>query len=98
LTAAQARRTPSGVQVGPGQALTIAESLRAHTFTAAYVAHEEAIKGSLEPGKLADLVVWTRDPYTMLLKDLQFATVDLTMVGGVPVYQGPREPRRRLRA
>ena len=98
LTSAQARRTPTSVQVGPEQSLTIAESLRAHTITAAYVAHEETIKGSLEPGKLADLVVWTRDPYTMPLKDLWTATVDLTMVGGVPVYQGPREPRRRLRA
>jgi predicted amidohydrolase YtcJ len=98
LTSAQARRTPSSAQVGPEQALTMAESLRAHTITAAYVAHEETVKGSLEPGKLADLVVWTRDPYTMLLKDLQFATVDLTMVGGTPVYQGPREPRRRLRS
>jgi predicted amidohydrolase YtcJ len=98
LTSAQARRSPSGVHVGPDQVLTMHEALRAHTVTAAYVAHEETIKGSLEPGKLADLVVWTRDPYTMPLKDLQFASVDLTMVGGVPVYQGPREPRRRLRA
>jgi hypothetical protein len=98
LAMAVARRTPSNAQVGAEQAMTIQEALRAHTITAAYLAHEEAIKGSLEPGKLADLVVWTRDPYTLTLKDLQLATVDLTMVGGVPVYQGPREPRRRLRS
>ena len=98
LTWAQARRSPTGVQVGADQVLTMHEALRAHTITAAYVAHEETVKGSLEPGKLADLAVWTADPYSMFLKDLQVATVDLTMVGGVPVYQGPREPRRRLRS
>jgi len=98
MASAMARRTPSSVEVGPEQAMTVHEALRAHTATAAYLAHDEATRGSLEPGKLADLVVWTRDPYAMYPKELQFATVDLTMVGGVPVYQGPREPRRRLRS
>jgi len=45
------------------------------------------VKGSLEPGKLADLVVWTEDPYTLKPKDLVQATVDLTMVGGIVVYE-----------
>jgi hypothetical protein len=98
LAAAVARRTPTGVEVGPEQAMTVHEALRAHTATAAYLAHDEATRGSLEAGKLADLTVWTKDPYGMYPKDLQLATVDLTMVGGVPVYQGPREPRRRLRS
>ena len=96
MASAMARRTPSNVEVGPEQAMTVHEALRAHTATAAYLAHDEATRGSLEPGKLADLVVWTDDPYGMYPKDLQFATVDLTLVGGSPVYQGPREPRRRV--
>jgi predicted amidohydrolase YtcJ len=98
LAAAMARRTATNQVLGGDQALTIEEALRAHTIVAAYAGHEEGIKGSLEPGKLADLVVWTEDPYSMYIRDLQYATVDLTMVGGSAVYQGPREPRQRLRA
>jgi predicted amidohydrolase YtcJ len=54
---------------------------------AAYAAHEEKVKGSLEPGKLADLIVWAEDPYTLPLQRLYNATIDLTMVGGKIVYQ-----------
>lgn len=46
----------------PNQVMTPMEALRAHTLTAVYIGHEEAIKGSLEPGKLADVVVWAQDP------------------------------------
>ena len=54
---------------------------------AAYAAHEEKIKGSLEPGKLADVCVWTEDPYTLPVQRLHNTTIDLTMVGGMIVYQ-----------
>jgi hypothetical protein len=40
------------------------EALRAHTYEAAYAAHAENIKGSLEPGNLADITVWDQDPFT----------------------------------
>jgi predicted amidohydrolase YtcJ len=53
----------------------------------AYAAHEEDIKGSIEPGKLADLVVWSQDPYTTPIQELWQLPVDMTLVDGQVVYQ-----------
>lgn len=63
------------------------EAMKAPTIGAAYAAHEEKIKGSIEPGKMADLAVWTKDPYIQPQQQLHGATIDLTMVGGKVVYQ-----------
>ncbi|MBN1485915.1 MAG: amidohydrolase family protein [Chloroflexia bacterium] len=71
----------------PDQALTIQEALRAHTMGAAYAGHQEQVKGSIEVGKLADLVVWNADPYTVPVKDLWTTTIDMTIVDGQIVYQ-----------
>jgi predicted amidohydrolase YtcJ len=87
LAAAVTRLTLTNRVLGANHKMTIKEALRAHTITAAYAAFEEKIKGSLEPGKLADLIVWTQDPYTMMPEQLFNSTVDLTMVGGKIVYQ-----------
>jgi predicted amidohydrolase YtcJ len=87
MWASMTRLTSSDKVIGPGQRLSIHEALRAHTLGAAYAAHEEKVKGSLEPGKLADLIVWAEDPYTLPLQRLYNATIDLTMVGGKIVYQ-----------
>ncbi len=87
LAEAVARVDYNGQQLGPEQALTIEEALRAHTMGSAYAAHEEDIKGSIEPGKLADLVVWSQDPYTTSIKELWQLPVDLTLVGGRVVFQ-----------
>ena len=87
LAAAVARLTLTNRVMGANHVMTIKEALRAHTITAAYAAFEEKIKGSLEPGKLADLIVWTQDPYAMNPGQLVEATIDLTMVGGKTVYQ-----------
>jgi predicted amidohydrolase YtcJ len=73
--------------ISPEQRLTIKEALRAHTMGAAYAAHEEQIKGSLESGKFADVSVWTEDPYSLPVGRLYNTTIDLTMVGGKIVYQ-----------
>jgi hypothetical protein len=62
-------------------------ALRAYTVNNAWVAGEESIKGSLEAGKLADLVVLDRDPFTvppLVLKDLK---VLVTIVGGRIVHE-----------
>jgi predicted amidohydrolase YtcJ len=87
MLVAMTRVPYSGKVIGPGQRLTIHEALRAHTIGAAYAAHEEKIKGSLEFGKFADVTVWTEDPYKLPLERLYNATVDLTMVGGKVIYQ-----------
>ena len=73
--------------ISPDQCLTFTEALRAHTIEAAYAGHEEQIKGSLEPGKLADLVVWNEDPSRLRIGELfSTTTVAMTMVGGKIVH------------
>jgi len=96
LRGAMVRDTSSGTVIGPGQVLTAEEALRAHTIEAAYAVHEEEVKGSLEVGKLADLVVWSADPLTSTPDEVCRSAIDLTMVGGDIVYLGPRPPRRRV--
>lgn len=44
-------------------------------------------KGSLEPGKFADLTVWADDPYSVDTRNVVDLTVDLTMVGGKIVHK-----------
>jgi len=56
------RRTSSGAPFNPGEAISAHQALRAHTFGSAYASHQEHVKGSIAPGKLADLVVLSEDP------------------------------------
>ena len=88
MAAAISRLTFSKKVLGEDQAMTFNEGLRAHTYEAAYAVHEEAIKGSLEPGKLADLAVWNEDPSKLRIGELaNTTTVNMTMVGGKVVYK-----------
>ena len=88
LAGAMSRFTLKQKVIGSDQVLSFEEALRAHTYEGAYAAHQEYIKGSLEPGKFADLVVWPSDPSKMSLLELkQFTSMDMTMVGGKVVYE-----------
>jgi len=87
LFGAVTRITFSNQFFEPDQALTVQEALRAHTMGAAYAGHEEHSKGSVEPGKLADLAVWGEDPYTAPLQRLWQMPIEMTIVGGKVVYQ-----------
>ncbi len=82
LAGAIARVTADNRVLGPGQRMTIQEALRAHTITSAYALFQENVKGSIEPGKMADLTVWSEDPYALTWEKLSAATIDLTFVGG----------------
>jgi predicted amidohydrolase YtcJ len=73
--------------VSPDQALTIEEAMYAHTMGGAYADFAENKKGSLEPGKFADLIVWHDNPYAVATEDILNLTVDLTMVGGEILHQ-----------
>jgi len=72
---------------GPRQKITIEEALRACTLNGAYASFEEHDKGSLEPGKLADLVVLGRNPLTEDPASLVSIPVERTMVGSRWVYE-----------
>ena len=72
---------------GPNQKVTVEEALRIYTLHSAYASFEEDLKGSIEVGKLADLVVLGADPTQvdpMTIKDI---TVERTIVGGETVYE-----------
>jgi predicted amidohydrolase YtcJ len=87
LFASIARASPSKKPVSPEQAMTIDEALYAHTMGGAYADFAENKKGSLEPGKFADLIVWHDNPYSAATADILNLTIDLTMVGGKVVHQ-----------
>ena len=85
--ASVARIMPGGEAFFPQQSMTRAEALRSYTLSAAYAAFEEDLKGSIEVGKLADLVVLSADIMTIPVEEIPDARVDLTMVGGEVRYQ-----------
>ena len=76
------RLTMSNKPVSPEQAMTIEEAMYAHTMGGAYADFAENKKGSLEPGKFADLAVWHDDPYSVKPAELLDLTIALTMIGG----------------
>ncbi len=81
------RTAMDGKVWGPRQKITIEEALRVCTLNGAYASFEEHEKGSLEPGKLADLVVLGRNPLTEDPFSLITIPVERTMVGGRWVYE-----------
>lgn len=72
---------------GPRQKVTVDEALRIGTLHGAYASFEEGLKGSITPGKLADLVVLGRDPRTEPPSTLVTIPVERTMAGGAWVYE-----------
>jgi predicted amidohydrolase YtcJ len=95
LYAAITRQDPQGHPPGgwmPGEKMTREEALASFTIHAAYAAHMEKDLGSLEAGKLADLVVLSRDVMTVAARDILTTTVLKTIVGGKIVYEASVTP------
>lgn len=78
----------SGRVIAPGQRLSREAALRSATLEGAYLTFEEGDKGSLEPGKLADLVVLSDNPLTCNEERIKDITAEVTIVGGRIVH-GP---------
>jgi hypothetical protein len=86
------RQTTEGTPASgfvPEQRLTVAQAIEGYTLGAAYAGHREKTEGSIEPGKLADLIVLSQDPFKVPANQLSKTEVVLTMVGGEVVYQSP---------
>jgi predicted amidohydrolase YtcJ len=81
------RTTERGTELFPEEALTREQAIRLYTINNAYITHEEKAKGSLEVGKLGDLIVIDRDVLTCPVKDVAKTQVLLTVVGGKVVYE-----------
>ena len=84
--AAVNRRSRSGVAIGPEQRITPMQALRAVTIDAAHQHFEEREKGSLEPGKLADLVILSRSPLESP-EGIDRLQVVETIIGGRSVFR-----------
>ena len=80
--------TPPGGWL-PSQRLSMEEAIALYTAGSAYAEFQEEVKGTLERGKLADLVVWDRDLLTVVPEQVLQAKPALTVVGGAIVYQEP---------
>lgn len=87
IRAAVTRLTQDGQRMGPEQGVTVDEALRMFTINGAYGSFEERIKGSLTPGKLADLIVVDRDPREVEPEELHTIRNELTMIDGKVVYE-----------
>jgi hypothetical protein len=81
------RTTRDGVRLGPDERLTPMEAIRAFTINGAHASFEEHLKGSIEPGKLADLVVLDRDPRAVDPWEIRDLKVLRTVIGGETVYR-----------
>ncbi|HEY0797367.1 MAG TPA: amidohydrolase [Acidisarcina sp.] len=89
IYAAVTRRTIDGKHPDgwvPEQRITVAEAIHAYTMGAAYAEFQEKVKGSIEPGKLADLVVLSEDILRATPAQLENAKVDLTIFNGKIIY------------
>jgi len=84
------RKPKNGPAFYPDQRMSREQALRSYTLNNAFAAFEEKLKGSIEPGKLADITVLTRDIMTIPDDQIAAAEVAYTIVGGQVAYQRRR--------
>ncbi|MBI1747416.1 MAG: amidohydrolase [Acidobacteria bacterium] len=90
LYAAVTRRTLDGKNPAgwiPEEKISLAEALEAYTLTPAYASFEEADKGSIEVGKLADLVVLSHDPFALMPDKIPEIRIMYTIFNGKIIYE-----------
>lgn len=86
---AVSRKTEAGDFVLPDEQITPLEALKMYTQDAAKATSAERVKGSVEPGKLADLVVLSRDPTKLPASEIKDIEVEMTILGGEVVWGKP---------
>ncbi|MYL30435.1 amidohydrolase family protein [Halobacillus halophilus] len=91
LYAAVTRRSKSGRILGENQASSLEEVIRAYTWGGAYASHEEHRKGTLEPGKAADLIILDRSIMNCPVSELPGIQVETTILNGKTVYTLQKE-------
>ena len=82
VQAAVTRRTAVGQPIGPHQAVSAHEALKAWTIEAARSTFQEKVLGSIKPGKYADLVLLTADPTQTSPQEIAGIEVAMTIIGG----------------
>lgn len=87
IYAAVTRKGMTGTIYGPDEAITMEEAIRGYTLLGAYLNFEEATKGSLEPGKFADMIVLSDDLLTIDPERIMDVTIEQTFVAGELVFE-----------
>ena len=91
IYAAVTRRTLDGKNPKgwvPEQKISVEEAVRAYTVGSAYAEFQEPVKGTITPGKLADLVILSRDIFKIDPKDIETTKVVMTILDGRVIYEG----------
>jgi predicted amidohydrolase YtcJ len=81
------RKDPNGNVYGASEAISREQALRLYTSAASHYTFEEAQKGTIRPGKLADFVVLSADYMAVPEEQIKDIKADLTLVGGKVVFQ-----------
>lgn len=95
IYAAVTRRTQNGRQINASECITAHQALEMYTINAAYSSGEENIKGSLTPGKLADIVVLDNNPVVVASEYIKDIKVEMTIVGGKVMWEQGNPKTRR---
>ncbi len=87
IYAAVTRQAESGQQLLPEECISANQALAMYTINAAYASFEESIKGSITPGKLADVVLLSDDPTNAPPEQIKDIKVEMTIIGGKVVWE-----------
>ena len=90
MYAAVTRKTSTGQVVGRGEAINVMDAIRVYTWNGAYLGKEENLKGSIEPRKLADMIILDRDILAIPEEEIKDVKVMTTIVDGKVVYRRRR--------
>jgi hypothetical protein len=82
------RKGWNGEVWGANQKISVPEAIRVYTLNGAFASFEEAIKGSITPGKFADYIMLASDPHTIDPNTIKDIKIVRTVTGGQTVYQG----------
>jgi hypothetical protein len=89
INAAMHRLSATGAMVGGREKIRSTAAIQMYTLNAARAAFEETIKGTITPGKLADLVILNADPTRLTADEFSNLKVDKTIIGGQVVWESP---------
>jgi predicted amidohydrolase YtcJ len=89
IYSAVTRRAESGQSVLEGQTVSTEQALKMYTLNGAFAACEESVKGSLRPGKLADIIMLSENPLNSSKENLKNIKVERTIIGGEVVWEKP---------
>jgi predicted amidohydrolase YtcJ len=87
LYVALTRKTKTGQVIAPGEEVSIMQALRAYTLWGAYASFEEKIKGSIEPGKRADLAVLSQNILEASPEEILEMKTDMTVIDGEVAFE-----------